>query len=590
MTTKFLRRASLALAITAVSVATQAEAANNYSSPSRWNNFRPTPTDDLLAEDDHAMSGFGSSSMEQLPAPSAAGSGRVMNLAAPAGNPAPQAGYSTPQYSQPAPAHMPAQSYATPAQGYTAPAPSYPAPVPSYPAPTPQPVASVYHPAPASHAQHGGYAPPPVPAQHAPAYGGSSCQSCGPAPGGSPFAAAMASPWSGTVGLPGCEFGGCGPAPQVAFNTVRPALSPWFGGANLLFLQLEEGPGYLVSTGVGDFRTSAVDPDNSVGFDVTFGRYLACGKYGVGVTLFNWNPGAEVATRTGTAGTIRAAMPGYRDVDYDYGGGVAADDNIYQHIDGTSTDAVGGTIAGATAVQLSRNLDFRGLELNLFNFGLMGARRAAYKTCVPANGCHGQTANALCGHGGAAGPLVRPCSGRLRVMTSHGFRWFQIKDSFQTAYNINGGGYGPLDIYDDTRTENNLFGYQFGGRLTYCLGKSFDLNIGGKTGIYGNRAEMYHRLGTGNAPFDMPGGTGVFETESSDTSLATLSEIDLGLGYRVTNSWSIRGGYRVIGITGVANAMQSVPQYYGSVAESGKVHADDSYILHGAYVGAEMNW
>jgi hypothetical protein len=45
-----------------------------------------------------------------------------------------------------------------------------------------------------------------------------------------------------------------------------------------------------------------------------------------------------------------------------------------------------------------------------------------------------------------------------------------------------------------------------------------------------------------------------------------------------------------MGVTGVANAIDSRTVAYNSVADLGQVHADDSYLLHGAYVGANYNW
>ena len=351
-------------------------------------------------------------------------------------------------------------------------------------------------------------------------------------------------------------------------------------------MSLEEGQGRYVASGLGsDFNTSLVDPDSSVGFETTLGRYFGCGKYGFGISYFNWNPGSESITRLGTIGTIRAAMPQYSGplINVGAGGGPG---NVYDHIDGTFD--IDGTAAadGATGVRVTRNLLFQGIEANLFSFGLMGAQRAAYTNCGTSGLCHGA------GFGGAAGPLVRSCSGRLRVSTSHGFRWFQVKDDMELAYNIDGtAGYQADDIYDQVETENNLFGYQFGGRLSYCMGSRFNLNLGGKFGMYGNRAEMKHRLGTETSlAYLTTSGVDDIYTESTDTVLSTMGELDLGLGVRICNGWTVNGGYRIMGITGVANANDSFPSNYSSVANSGQVFADDSYLLHGAYVGAEFNW
>jgi hypothetical protein len=316
-----------------------------------------------------------------------------------------------------------------------------------------------------------------------------------------------------------------------------------------------------------------VDPEASVGFDVFFGRYLDCGRYGLGVGYTMWNPSSESVTYGGIiAGDLRANQLGYNNVQVDAGAGA---DSAYGIIDGTA-----GLYAGAEAVRIRRDLNFQGIEANLFSFGLIGARRAAYRDCNPCNK----------GFGGAAGPLARPAGGRVRIMTSHGFRWFQVNDEYESAYNVDGvGGYQADDIYDNFDVENNLYGYQFGGMLTYCLGCRMNLNIGGKVGIYGNDVEVRHRLGTVNN-IGTVGGNDI-STTNSDTVLATLGELDLGLGLRISNKWSVRGGYRLMGIAGVVDAVEAAQNTdYQNIVAASEVYADDSFILHGGYVGLTCNW
>lgn len=473
MRTNLLRSVAITLGL---GVCTVAQAQATYSSPSKWNNFRPVSDKTETAAEATA----------DLPAPA----------------PAPQA-HAVPMYSE-----APAME-------------TYPAPAPA--------------------------------------------ADCAPCNQASPYSQAVSAPWSGS------QMAACG----SSCGTTRAPLNRWFGSANLLFLTLEEGSGRPIATGLGDFNSSIVDPDASTGFDIMAGRYLDCNQFGFGIGYFLWNPGIESVTRVGTAGTIRAAAPAYNDISVDAGSGV---ESVYDIIDAS------GAYAGASGARATRDLQFQGIEANLFSFGLMGAQRVAYNGCN--NGILGG------GFGGAAGPLRRAQTGRVRVMTSHGFRWFQVEDSLEYAYNIDGTpGYQAADLYENVDIENNLYGYQFGGRLTYCLNSRMNLNIGGKFGLYGNRVEMRHRVGTETAVAYRNGNPAeLIDTESSDTVLATLGELDLGLGYRLNNAWTVRGGYRLLGITGVANAVDSLPRDYSSLAASGQVHADDSYLLHGGYVGLEFNW
>lgn len=371
----------------------------------------------------------------------------------------------------------------------------------------------------------------------------------------------------------------------------RLPLAPYFGSFNLLFFDLEENSRRSLATGV-NLTSASVEPETSVGFDISAGKYLCCGQYGIGMTYMLWNPDRETRTVTGTPGTIRASMPAYNQITIDPdGAGAGTAGIVYEIIDGTDAG-----YAGAAAMRASRDVSFQGIEVNLFSFGLMGARRASYAGCCPnklgIGSLCGLGHNGCRGYGGAAGPLARACNGRVRVMTSHGFRWMQIEDELELAYNIDGTvGYQAGDIYENVDIENNLYGYQFGGVLTYCLSSRLNLNIGGKFGIYGNHAEKRHRVGSlTSLAYQNGAPLNVISSSDSDTVLSTLGELDLGLGYRIGCAWTVRGGYRLMGITGVATAFDSLPTGYATLADAAAVHADDSYLLHGGYVGLEYNW
>ncbi|TWU46295.1 hypothetical protein Poly51_56910 [Rubripirellula tenax] len=541
MRTNLIRTSAVALGLGIIGAGTAAHAQSTYSAPSRWDNFRPVS---------EKINSAGNSAAEQAKSAIETLRGPAEELPAPIATPDHGAHYSqpmqseAPNYSPAAPSYSPSASYSTPSAAGCAPCQS-------------QPYSSY----------------------------GSSGHSSGNCSGGSAYSNAVSSNWDGTTYDGGSA---CSSGASAGYGASRPALFPYFGSANLLFFTLEQSVGRQIATGTNfgnGFNTSMVNPGYSTGFDISAGRYLDNGRFGLGIGYFLWNPGDEQVIASGAAGSIRASMPQYRDVNLDFGSGA---DSVYDHIDGTSVDSL-----GATNVRVNRDVQFQGIEANLFSFGLMGAQRAAYAGC--GNGSvfgNGLGLGGGRGFGGATGPLARSNSGRVRVMTSHGFRWFQINDSIETAYNVDGApGYQVGDIYDNVDVENNLFGYQFGGRLTYCLGSRLDLNIGGKFGVYGNRAELKHRLGTEDQiAYLTASGTDDINTTSTDTVLSTLGELDLGLGYRISNAWTIRGGYRVMGITGVASSVDNYPDYYSSVAASGQVHADDSYLLHGAYVGAELNW
>ncbi len=384
-----------------------------------------------------------------------------------------------------------------------------------------------------------------------------SCNSC--------YSTAAAAPWSG-----------------------RPQLARYFGGASLLFLTMEnKGYRNLINndaTGAVLFTTADVDPSGSTGFEVFGGRYINCNRHALSFGYMLWNPGEqEILSIPGVAGAYRAPFPAFNDISVDPGTGV---DTIYNHFD------------GAAGYRVRRDLRFQGIEANLSSFGIGGAGRVA--SCNPRSilGSRfgagiGLGKHSCRGYGGMGGPLTRGACGRLQLVTSHGFRWFQVRDAFELAGNIDGTvGYQANDIYYNVDTRNNLFGYQFGGRLIYVLGCRWNLSVGGKFGLYGNRAEYRQRIGTlGTLAYRNATPTDFILTEDKDTVLSTLGELDLGVGFRLSAAWTIRGGYRLMGVTGLATATdQFAPEYGSSLLPSTYLSANDSIVLHGGYLGAEYNW
>jgi hypothetical protein len=344
----------------------------------------------------------------------------------------------------------------------------------------------------------------------------------------------------------------------------------------------------LIDDAVGTRRLNAQDvtPEDSTAFEVNLGRYLAGGLYGLDLRYFQFDPDRETDIFIPAAGvTYRPTFNGMSAANTpQVVSGANPASGVYQYYDGASATPSAG-------YRISRDLDFRGLEANLFSFGWMGGVRTG-ASCNRGLG-HGSFAN-LGGigngrYGGVGGPLTR--TGRVQVTTSHGFRWFQLEDALEIASNVDGtAGYQADDVYYNVDTENNLFGYQFGSRLSYLLTDRLMLNAGGKVGIYGNDVNVRQRLGTQtNLAYYTAAGTDDVLTDNDDTALSALAELDLGLGYRLNNAWTITGGYRMLSACGVATAPGSTADF-SSLESVGAVNADDCLILHGGYVGLQYNW
>lgn len=434
--------------------------------------------------------------------------------------------------------------------------------------------------------------------------------------GGEPIGRGVALPapvggWSGGGGF-GSPRGGAAAHPAIVGNQDGLPLSPWFGGFNLLYFNYDSGDNARFLYDQADPSLSRlwsadVDPSQSLGYELSVGRYLGDGRYGFGISYLNFDPGtAEAIVHPGAPGDFAVAFPGWNDLSFDPSGGV----NPAGVADG-GADSVFNYFGNAAAYRLRRDIDVQGIELNLFHFGLLGGQRLA-DCCGPGlldhlgaagrrlglygqhGDCGGPTCRSQCcyGFGGAGGPLAPSCRQRFQLVASHGFRWFQFRDSLSFAADVDGDpGFHPTDLNYRVGTENNLFGYQLGGRFIYGITDRLNLAIGGKFGLYGNRVRYRQRMGNLDewATYDSDPAV-IVRRLGCENRLATLGELDFGLGYRVCCAWTIRGGYRILGATGLATSVGSIAHDFASPDPNSAAFAGDSIVLHGGYIGAEYNW
>lgn len=431
-----------------------------------------------------------------------------------------------------------------------------------------------------------------APAPHAHGADGN-CASCS---ANSVYMEAAAAPWdAGPIGAT-CGTGiGCSPTVPIR---------NWFAGASLLFLDYEEDynrrlifPDAAPATTM--LQTNQVDPGASLGFETYFGRYFACGKYALVGSYFFFNPDREEAVVTApTAGDFRAAMPLWDRMVIDRDGDGINDD---LGVIGDATDNhIYGAFDSAAQFRIRRDIDIQGFELNFVSFGIGGASRAGLAGNCGVGGCGPSDPCNPCfqsGCGGMGGPMVPACHSRMQFQVSHGIRWFQFKDAFEFAASLAADGYGngPDDYYYNVDVQNDLIGYQFGGRADYCVTCRVNVYAGAKFGIYGNDVDYNARIGTRGVaaevgPFypTMPGE--MINVSRNETVLSTLGELDLGVGVRLTNCWTVTGGYRLLGLTGIATSVGSIADDPANVNGGHLNWVNDSFLLQGGYVGLNYNW
>jgi len=201
------------------------------------------------------------------------------------------------------------------------------------------------------------------------------------------------------------------------------------------------------------------------------------------------------------------------------------------------------------------------------------------------------------------------CPSRLSFNGLLGIRYLNLDESFQWATmftTVDGTGNPnageptaytsfPTDddnnLFYDINTENNLIGFQFGGNVNYAVGCKWTLFCDSNLGIYNNHVQADHRVwsgGGGTVRFVNGGGDAVVSNSKDD--VAFLGECRLGAAYQLTCNARLTAAYRVIGVSGVALAVEQIASDYSNAAHVGYIDNNDSIILHGVQLGAEFKF
>jgi hypothetical protein len=163
-----------------------------------------------------------------------------------------------------------------------------------------------------------------------------------------------------------------------------------------------------------------------------------------------------------------------------------------------------------------------------------------------------------------------------------GFRFLALDEDFSLTGTDVLEGTSSYDI----STSNYLYGLQMGGRMTRRM-QLWSLQFTGKGALFLNDAEQSQIV------TDFPNAPDAFVHRHvsgvSGTSAAMLGEVDLTLVRRITNVWSARLGYNVMGLGGLALAPNQLD--FTVTPTSGTALAKDGFVLfHGAHAGLEAVW
>jgi len=158
-----------------------------------------------------------------------------------------------------------------------------------------------------------------------------------------------------------------------------------------------------------------------------------------------------------------------------------------------------------------------------------------------------------------------------------GFRYFHLGEKFDITFTDNQTGSSAYKI----STYNNLFGGQIGGRVGHACGRwSYDLT--GKAGVYGNDIHSSQNVADFN-------GFTVRNTSTNGGQVAFLGELGLNGNYEFSPNWSLRGGYQVYWIEGLALAPNQL-DFTDTPASGTTLNKNGGMFMHGAHAGLMARW
>ena len=192
------------------------------------------------------------------------------------------------------------------------------------------------------------------------------------------------------------------------------------------------------------------------------------------------------------------------------------------------------------------------------------------------------------------GNTYAPLGRNLSVEWLYGFRYMQFNESLEYAGVSSSNSVVRSAL--NSSVENSLFGFQTGGRGEWQLYKRFSFAFGGKLGLFNNRART--NLVATNQSSDLtfsrplissgPNSGAEFDFGDTKDDLSLMGELDLGLIYQMSHRSRFRIGYRVLGVSDIADSQRNIPADFTNTTVLGSADTDGDLVFRGGYVGFEL--
>jgi hypothetical protein len=230
---------------------------------------------------------------------------------------------------------------------------------------------------------------------------------------------------------------------------------------------------------------------------------------------------------------------------------------------------------GAQAHRVRRHFELQNIEVNMLYYPLLSS-------VGPFGAARG-------GSGFLAG-------NRFSVVGSAGARYLRIDEGFEFASSLNDTVFGddPEDMFYNIEMENHLIGMQLGAAANYQATQRLALYFDTKFGVFANLIEHEQQIFGSNGfavvTAGLPFAGQEYNIQSDKEDIAFLGELRAGVGYWVSPHWRLYGGWRAVGITGVAHATEQIPLNFAGTPDISDIDSNGSLIVHGLQAGVELNY
>jgi hypothetical protein len=192
---------------------------------------------------------------------------------------------------------------------------------------------------------------------------------------------------------------------------------------------------------------------------------------------------------------------------------------------------------------------------------------------------------------------------RVQVSWLAGVRYLYLLEDFQ--YFTLGGDADPVmaglqtrgSMDYNTRTRNSLTGFQMGGDIWANVVPGISVGADIKAGVYGNYANQTTGI---IATTTAPANTATFSESVDGNDIAMVAEANLNFIYRMGPHWTLRAGYTMLFLEGVALAPENFNATPPNILTTGggftfpprdaAINDNGNVFYHGAYAGLEWMW